>query len=121
MLRGFLTPAGIANDQYVFYDGSGCAAKLVTPHAIVPIVALRVTAAVGRAYKSSLPVAGVDGSLSERLKDARLEKRVLAKTGSLGGVKKAFPVRDTDSARRSLFHSYRQSESSPSRVTDTNR
>src|ERR1700730_2726761 len=39
VLRGFLTQAGIPNDQYVFYDGSGLSRQnLVTPHAIVELL-----------------------------------------------------------------------------------
>jgi D-alanyl-D-alanine carboxypeptidase/D-alanyl-D-alanine-endopeptidase (penicillin-binding protein 4) len=38
VLRGFLTQAGISNDQYLFYDGSGLSRQnLVTPDAIVSI------------------------------------------------------------------------------------
>ena len=72
------------------------------------------------AYKSSLPVAGVDGSLSERLKDARLEKRVLAKTGSLGGVKTLSGYATTDSGQTVAFSILSNNLNLPAkRVTDT--
>jgi D-alanyl-D-alanine carboxypeptidase/D-alanyl-D-alanine-endopeptidase (penicillin-binding protein 4) len=121
VLRGFLTQAGIANDQYVFYDGSGLSRQnLVTPHAIVQLLRYASPQPWGAAYKSSLPVAGVDGSLSERLKDARLEKRVLAKTGSLGGVKTLSGYATTDSGQTVAFSILSNNLNLPAkRVTDT--
>jgi len=88
VLRGFLTQAGISNDQYVFYDGSGLSRQnLVTPHAIVQLLRYCSTQPWGDSYKSTFPIAGVDGSLSDRLNSPRLKNRIMGKTGSLGGVK----------------------------------
>src|ERR1035438_6618874 len=62
VLRGFLTRAGISNDQYVFYDGSGLSRQnLVTPHAIVELLRYCSTQPWGADYKTSFPVSGVDG------------------------------------------------------------
>ena len=121
VLRGFLTQAGIAGDQYVFYDGSGLSRQnLVTPHAIVQLLRYASTQPWSAAYKSSLPVAGVDGSLSERLKDARLEKRVVAKTGSLGGVKTLSGYATTDGRPDGRFFHFSNNLNLPAkRVTDT--
>jgi D-alanyl-D-alanine carboxypeptidase/D-alanyl-D-alanine-endopeptidase (penicillin-binding protein 4) len=41
----------------------------------------------GKAYRDTLPVAGIDGSLADRLKGSIAQGRVYGKTGSLGGVK----------------------------------
>jgi D-alanyl-D-alanine carboxypeptidase/D-alanyl-D-alanine-endopeptidase (penicillin-binding protein 4) len=88
VLRGFLTNAGISNDQYAFYDGSGLSRQnLVTPHAIVQLLHYCWAQPWGANYKTTLPVAGVDGSLSERLRSLPMQGHVMAKTGSLGGVK----------------------------------
>ncbi|HST12717.1 MAG TPA: D-alanyl-D-alanine carboxypeptidase, partial [Terriglobales bacterium] len=40
-----------------------------------------------KAYRDTLPVAGIDGSLADRLKGTIAQGRVYGKTGSLGGVK----------------------------------
>ena len=49
VLRGFLTQAGIPNDQYLFYDGSGLSRQnLVTPHAIAQLLR-QVGALLGQA------------------------------------------------------------------------
>ncbi len=121
VMRGFLTQAGIASDQYVFYDGSGLSRQnLVTPHAIVQLLRYASTQPWGAVYKSSFPVAGVDGSLSERMKAPRLEKRVLAKTGSLGGVKTLSGYATTDSGQTIAFSILSNNLNVPAkRVTDT--
>ena len=40
----------------------------------------------GELYRSSLPVAGEDGTLSERMKNTPAAGRVFAKTGTIGHV-----------------------------------
>src|SRR5256712_13661097 len=66
VLRGFLTQAGISNDQYVFYDGSGLSRQnLVTPHAIVQLLRYASLQPWCAAYKSTFPLSGVDVSLSD--------------------------------------------------------
>ena len=89
VLKGFLTQAGIATDQYAFYDGSGLSREnLVTPHAIVQLLRYSSAQPWGADYKSTLPIAGLDGTLSERLNTLpQLQNRIAAKTGSLSGVK----------------------------------
>jgi D-alanyl-D-alanine carboxypeptidase/D-alanyl-D-alanine-endopeptidase (penicillin-binding protein 4) len=41
----------------------------------------------GASFRDTLPVSGIDGSLSDRFKSLDLQGRIYAKTGSLGGVK----------------------------------
>ena len=121
VLRGFLTQAGIAGDQYVFYDGSGLSRQnLVTPHAIVQLLRYASSQPWGAAYKSSFPVAGVDGSLAERLKAPRLKSACLAKTGSLGGVKALSGYATTDSGQTVVFSILSNNLNLPAkRVTET--
>ncbi|MGA3195171.1 MAG: D-alanyl-D-alanine carboxypeptidase/D-alanyl-D-alanine-endopeptidase [Terriglobales bacterium] len=121
VLRGFLTQAGIASDQYVFYDGSGLSRQnLVTPHAIVQLLRYSSGQPWSAAYRSTFPVSGVDGSLAERLTGARLQKRVLAKTGSLGGVKALSGFATTDSGQTVVFSILSNNLNLPSkRVTET--
>ena len=88
VLRGFVTQAGISPDEYVFYDGSGLSRQnLVTPHAIVKLLEYASKQPWGSEYMNSFPVAGMDGSLSERFRGAAALGRVNGKTGSLGHVK----------------------------------
>jgi D-alanyl-D-alanine carboxypeptidase/D-alanyl-D-alanine-endopeptidase (penicillin-binding protein 4) len=120
VLRGFLTQAGISNDQYVFYDGSGLSRQnLVTPQAIVQLLRYCSTQPWGGAYKTSFPVGGVDGSLSERLNSPRLQNRIMAKTGSLGGVKALSGYATTDTGQTVVFSILSNNFNLPAkRVTD---
>jgi D-alanyl-D-alanine carboxypeptidase/D-alanyl-D-alanine-endopeptidase (penicillin-binding protein 4) len=88
VVRGFLNKANISSSEYAFYDGSGLSRQnLVTPHAVVELLQYASTQPWAKSFQSSLPVAGVDGSLVDRLKDIPPSANVFAKTGSLGGVK----------------------------------
>src|SRR5713226_9773514 len=120
VLRGFLTQAGIPNDQYVFYDGSGLSRQnLVTPHAIVELLRYSSTQPWGSAYKATFPVSGVDGSLSDRFNSPRMQNRILAKTGSLGGVKALSGYATTDGGQVVVFSILSNNFNLPTkRVTD---
>jgi serine-type D-Ala-D-Ala carboxypeptidase/endopeptidase (penicillin-binding protein 4) len=121
VMRQFLTQAGIASDQYAFFDGSGLSRQdLVTPQAIVHLLHYAAAQPWGAAYKSSFPVAGVDGSLSERLTAPRLQKRVMAKTGSLSGVRALSGYATTESGQAVVFSIMSNNLNLPAkRVTDT--
>src|SRR6202022_2171825 len=89
VLRGVLTQAGISNEEYVFYDGSGLSRQnLVTPHTVVQLLHYASLQPWGPSFRDTLPLAGTDGSLSDRFKSVDVQGRVRAKTGSLGGGKR---------------------------------
>jgi len=121
VLRGFLNRAGIPADQYAFYDGSGLSRQnLVTPHAIVQLLSFAVSQPWGPNLRDSLPVAGVDGSLSERFKNPQVQGRVYGKTGALGGVKTLSGYATTDRGEQVAFSILSNNFNVPDkRVTDT--
>ena len=81
----FFRAAGIADGDVVLSDGSGLSRKdLVTPRAIVQLLRYAATQPWGELYRSTLPVAGEDGTLSERMKNTPAAARVFAKTGTIG-------------------------------------
>jgi serine-type D-Ala-D-Ala carboxypeptidase/endopeptidase (penicillin-binding protein 4) len=85
-LRGFLTGLGIAPEEFSLRDGSGLSRMdLLTPDALVTLLQAMRKSPQAEAWRSLLPVSGVDGSLRERL-DQKAEGKVLAKTGSLTHV-----------------------------------
>src|SRR5271169_2560550 len=87
VLRGFLVRAGITPEQFVFLDGSGLSREnLVTPDAVVAILLYCHRQPWGQLYEDTLPIAGVDGSLSERFRTTPVMGLVHAKTGSLSHV-----------------------------------
>jgi D-alanyl-D-alanine carboxypeptidase/D-alanyl-D-alanine-endopeptidase (penicillin-binding protein 4) len=57
---------------------------LVTPRAVVQLLRYAATQPWGELYRSSLPVAGEDGTLAERFKGTSAAGRVFAKTGTIG-------------------------------------
>src|SRR6266849_6802007 len=121
VLRGFLTQASVPADQYLFYDGSGLSRQnLVTPHAVVQLLRYAAQQPWGNVYRSTFPVAGVDGSLSDRFKNTKLQGRVNGKTGSLGGVKALSGYAKTDKGEQVAFSILSNNFNLPNkRVTDT--
>jgi len=81
--RDFLTAAGIADGDVVLSDGSGLSRDdLVTPRAVVALLEYAARQPWGPEFLSTLPVAGVDGTLQDRMKDSSAKGRIEAKTGS---------------------------------------
>jgi D-alanyl-D-alanine carboxypeptidase/D-alanyl-D-alanine-endopeptidase (penicillin-binding protein 4) len=86
-MRTFLASAGILAHEAVFEEGSGLSRKnLVTPNAVVQLLSHMHRHSAGAAYRESLPVGGVDGTLKRRFTAAEMKGRVHAKTGSLRHV-----------------------------------
>ena len=86
VLRQWLLNAGIAEDEFVFWDGSGLSAKdIVTPHAIAQLLVYDARQPWFGQWRAALPVGGVDGTLRHRFgPETGLAGRVFAKTGTLG-------------------------------------
>ena len=85
--RGFLAQAGIARDEFALYDGSGMSRlNLVTPEAVTGLLRYISAQPWGASFAQTLPVAGRDGSLIDRLKGTSAEGRVSGKTGTLTHV-----------------------------------
>jgi D-alanyl-D-alanine carboxypeptidase/D-alanyl-D-alanine-endopeptidase (penicillin-binding protein 4) len=81
----FFKTAGIVESDVALSVGSGLSRKdLVTPRAVVQLLRYASTQPWGELYRSSLPVAGEDGTLSERMKNTAAAGRVFAKTGTIG-------------------------------------
>ncbi|MEW6305782.1 MAG: D-alanyl-D-alanine carboxypeptidase/D-alanyl-D-alanine-endopeptidase [Verrucomicrobiota bacterium] len=84
VLRTFLGEAGIARGEVLVEEGSGLSrSALVTPQATVELLKFMAKHRYAGAFRESLPIAGVDGTLRARLKGTAAEKNVLAKTGTL--------------------------------------
>jgi D-alanyl-D-alanine carboxypeptidase/D-alanyl-D-alanine-endopeptidase (penicillin-binding protein 4) len=77
--------AGLQASDFLLRDGSGLSRDdMVTPRALTTLLQYAAGQPWGTAYKSTLPIGGVDGSLSSRFLAAPLKGNVFAKTGSLG-------------------------------------
>lgn len=78
---------GIDPGDFVFYDGSGLSPQdMITPRALTRLLAYAARQPWGSTYRASLPVGGVDGTLSGRFTDPALKGKIVAKTGTLAEV-----------------------------------
>jgi serine-type D-Ala-D-Ala carboxypeptidase/endopeptidase (penicillin-binding protein 4) len=100
----FYAKVGIAPDDVAQSDGSGLSRHdLVTPRAFVALLAYAEKQAWFPVFYESLPVAGVDGTLNERMKEAGIAGRIHAKTGSVSHVRTLSGYAETTGGRRLIF------------------
>jgi D-alanyl-D-alanine carboxypeptidase/D-alanyl-D-alanine-endopeptidase (penicillin-binding protein 4) len=117
VLRGLLTQADIRSDEYVFFDGSGLSRQnLVTPHAIVKLLLFACKQPWGEQFVASLPVGGVDGTLTERFRNTPAQGKVEGKTGSLSHVSTLSGYATTASGERIAFSVMSNNYNMPSGV-----
>ncbi|MDE3163135.1 MAG: D-alanyl-D-alanine carboxypeptidase/D-alanyl-D-alanine-endopeptidase, partial [Acidobacteriota bacterium] len=82
--RQFLVQAGVKDDDFFFYDGSGISPEdRITPRAFTQLLGYASRQAWGTAWRATLPIAGEDGTLAGRFKSSPLKGRLWAKTGTL--------------------------------------
>ena len=75
---------GVARGSYSYADGSGLSRlNLVSADALVRLLRFMYRDPGFQYFYDALPVAGVDGTLSERMKGTKAENNVRAKTGTL--------------------------------------
>jgi serine-type D-Ala-D-Ala carboxypeptidase/endopeptidase (penicillin-binding protein 4) len=100
----FYALAGIPSGDVVQTDGSGLSRHdLVTPRALVALLLYAQKQPWFEAYFESLPVAGVDGTLEDRMKNSIAAGRLHAKTGSVEHVRTRSGYADLPSGRRLVF------------------
>jgi D-alanyl-D-alanine carboxypeptidase/D-alanyl-D-alanine-endopeptidase (penicillin-binding protein 4) len=89
MIDSLITLAGFDPEDYRIVDGSGVSHyNLITPELIVGIFTFlnKNRPELLRILKDSFPVAGMDGTLKNRMKNSAAFGNVRAKTGTLSGV-----------------------------------
>ncbi len=85
VVRNFLTQAGIDPTGLVMNDGSGLSrSDLVTADTTLQLLVYMNRHRFGSEFRLALPVAGVDGTLRNRMKGTPAQGNVRAKTGTLG-------------------------------------
>jgi serine-type D-Ala-D-Ala carboxypeptidase/endopeptidase (penicillin-binding protein 4) len=88
VVRQFLISIGVRPQDFFFFDGSGLSNQdLITPRAATTLLAYATRQPWGQSWRSTLPVAGVDGTLSSRFTNSPVKGRLDAKTGTLGEVR----------------------------------
>ncbi|HEX7698115.1 MAG TPA: D-alanyl-D-alanine carboxypeptidase/D-alanyl-D-alanine-endopeptidase [Candidatus Acidoferrum sp.] len=100
----FYTAAGITPGDVIQADASGLSRHdLVTPRAIVTLLGFAQKQAWFGLYYASLPVAGVDGTLEDRMKNTLATGRIHAKTGSVEHVRTLSGFAETPDGRQVIF------------------
>ncbi len=83
-LNKFLAETGIKRGEVVFEEGSGLSRNnLTTPNATVTLLRFMNRHKCAQDYLDALPIAGVDGTLRNRMKNTPAAGNVRAKTGTL--------------------------------------
>jgi serine-type D-Ala-D-Ala carboxypeptidase/endopeptidase (penicillin-binding protein 4) len=86
-LKATLTRLGIASDGYVLGDGSGLSRRnLASPEAIVQTLQAMARSPQANAYRNSLAVAGITGTLRRRFQDSAVKNHLHGKTGFISGA-----------------------------------
>src|SRR5467141_676003 len=100
----FYAAAGVAPGDVIQADASGLSRHdLVTPRAIVTLLSFAQKQSWFGFYFASLPVAGVDGTLEDRMKNSLATGRIHAKTGSVEHVRTLSGLAETLGGRRGIF------------------
>lgn len=87
-VQSALTDLGVDANGYRLRDGSGLSRNnLATPRSLVSTLRAMFHARGSEVFLASLPVAGISGTLKNRLRHTNAEGTVRAKTGTLRGVK----------------------------------
>ena len=107
VVAALLTRAGVERWRYDFADGSGMSSyNRVSPRGVARFLRWTTTQPWGAAWRATLPVGGVDGTLRRRFAGTALERRLFAKTGSLDKASALAGFMTAASGRTLTFASY---------------
>lgn len=87
-IRQFMDQAGIPSNTYELTSAAGYSNQnLISPNALCKVLRfLKNDNVIFPTFYSSLPVAGIDGTLRHRMRKTAAQGRIAAKTGYLEGV-----------------------------------
>jgi D-alanyl-D-alanine carboxypeptidase/D-alanyl-D-alanine-endopeptidase (penicillin-binding protein 4) len=86
-VRAMLTTAGVPRTAYDFSDGSGMSSyNRISPRGTTIFLRWIAAQPWGAAWRETLPVGGVAGTLSRRFHGTSLEGKLFAKTGTLNAT-----------------------------------
>ena len=106
-VRAMLERAGVPRTAYDFSDGSGMSSyNRVAPRGVVMLLRWISAQPWGQAWRATLPVGGVDGTLAKRFRGTPLEGRIFAKTGTLNGTNALSGYMIAASGRTLVFSAY---------------
>ena len=114
--QNFLTSIGVPLGEVLLDDGSGLSREnLVTPRAVVALLEYVRQQPWGGAFVTTLPVAGVDGTLQHRLNDTVAQGHIQAKTGSVERTQAVSGFATTLHGEHLIFSMFDNHNGGPSR------
>ena len=120
MVQSMLASAGIPRTGFDFSDGSGMSTyNRVAPRAAVKFLRWVAVQPWGAAWRASLPVAGLDGTLRNRFKGTSLQGRLFAKTGTLNATRALSGYLIARSGRALTFSMFANDEPSETSARET--
>lgn len=103
-LRAVTGQAGLPTESFTFADGSGMSSyNRITARATTRLLVWAAGQPWGLAWRDTLPIAGVDGTLRNRFKGSSLQGKLFAKTGSLNATRTLSGYLVTSSGRTLVF------------------
>lgn len=104
VVRQFLVNAGVDDNDFYFYDGSGMSSNdRIAPRALARLLVYAAQQKWGAGWRASLPIGGVDGTLGGRFHNSPVKGRVDAKTGTLDEVNALSGYVTADSGKTIVF------------------
>ena len=95
---------GVQPDGFVIRDGSGLSRHdLVSPETLVRVLDRIQRDTAFAVYYNAMPIAGVDGTLKDRMKGTPAEGNVHAKTGSISAARSLSGYVTTSDGERLIF------------------
>ncbi|HKP36873.1 MAG TPA: D-alanyl-D-alanine carboxypeptidase/D-alanyl-D-alanine-endopeptidase [Pyrinomonadaceae bacterium] len=103
-VRSFLRAAGVGESDVALNDGSGLSRNdLISADTTVKLLTFMTKHKYFAQFREALPIAGVDGTLRNRMRGTAAEGNVRAKTGSLSSVASLGGYVTTASGERLVF------------------
>lgn len=107
VVRGMMQQAGVPRAAYDLSDGSGMSTyNRLAPRGVVTFLRWTGAQPWGAAWRGTLPVGGVDGTLRNRFQGTPLAGRVFAKTGTLNATNALSGFLLARSGRTLLFSAF---------------
>jgi D-alanyl-D-alanine carboxypeptidase/D-alanyl-D-alanine-endopeptidase (penicillin-binding protein 4) len=107
VIADMLTKAGTPAAAWSFSDGSGMSPyNRLAPRGVTTFLRWAAAQPWGAAWRGTLPIGGVDGTLSSRFKGTALQGRLFAKTGTLNATNALSGYLTAKSGRTLIFSTF---------------